>query len=91
MLLVRWDAAAMEQTFAALPVPVGVLQSTTLNEQRQRRTIGENESTPYLDMVRNTVPDAIVQCVPDTGHFTQLDAPDAVCDMIRAIAARQRH
>jgi pimeloyl-ACP methyl ester carboxylesterase len=34
----------------------------------------QGQSTPYLEMVRASVPAARVEIIADTGHFPQLDA-----------------
>ena len=51
-----------------------VLQATYSNEKRERRTMQQGQTTPYLEMIRASVPGAHVEIMADTGHFPQLDA-----------------
>lgn len=86
--MVRWDASSMEDTFAGLNVPVGVIQGTTINEKRERRALQAGEMTPFMEMIRENIADAIFESVPDVGHFTNLDAPEPVIRMIQTIAGK---
>ena len=70
---VRYDTGRLTAALAGLRVPVMVLQTTFSNEKRERRTMHEGQTTPYLDMVRASVPSARIEIIPDTGHFPQLD------------------
>jgi pimeloyl-ACP methyl ester carboxylesterase len=72
--LQRYDAGRLTSSLAILRVPVMVLQTTYSNEKRERRTLREGQTTPYLDMLRASVPSARIEIIPDTGHFPQLDA-----------------
>jgi pimeloyl-ACP methyl ester carboxylesterase len=60
-------------SLASLRVPVMALQATYTNEKRERRTMSKGQTTPYLDMLRATVPAVRIEIVADTGHFLQLD------------------
>ena len=73
MDLQRYDVGPFSGTLASLRVPVMALQSTFSNEKRERRTMLEGQSTPFLDMLRANVPSVRVEIIPDTGHFPQLD------------------
>jgi pimeloyl-ACP methyl ester carboxylesterase len=50
------------------------LQATYSNAQRERRTMSTGQTTPYLDLLRASVPSARIEIIADTGHFPQLDA-----------------
>jgi len=76
--MVRWDAAHMEAALAALRVPLMVIQSTYIDHNRQRRSLAAGQSTPWLELARETVPGARIEVIPGVGHFTQLDAADEV-------------
>lgn len=89
--MVRFDAGQFEDQLASLQQPVGVVQSTTINAQRERRSLQQDEMTPFLEMIEDTCAEAQLLSVPNMGHFVQLDAPDTVTDMIRTMAARIRH
>ena len=69
----RYDVGRLAGSLASLQVPVMALQSTYSNEKRERRPLREGQATPYLDMVRGSVPSVRVEVIADTGHFPQLD------------------
>lgn len=70
----RYDVGRLAGSLAGLRVPVMVLQATYSNAKRERRTMRQGQTTPYLDMLRANVPTAQVEIIADTGHFPQLDA-----------------
>ena len=76
----RWDASSMDMAFDALRAPVLAIQSTTRNAQLQRAPLKRGDSSPWIDYLRSR--GARVEIVPDTGHFTQLEAPDSVNRLI---------
>lgn len=76
----RWDAGAMDAAFAAVRAPVLAIQSTTRNAQLQRTALKPGDTSPWLDYVRSK--GARVEIVPDTGHFTQLEAHTTVNRLI---------
>ena len=78
----RWDAGAMDAAFDALRAPVLAIQSTTRNAQLQRAPLKPGDSSPWIDYLRSR--GAKVEIVPDTGHFTQLEAPETVNRLIAA-------
>jgi len=77
----RWDAGAMDAAFAAVRVPVLAIQSTTRNAQLQRTALNPDDSSPWLDFLKK-FPNVKTEIVPDTGHFTQLEAPQQVNRLI---------
>jgi pimeloyl-ACP methyl ester carboxylesterase len=81
-----WDAGSMDAAFAALRAPVLALQSTTRNAQLQRAPLKPGDTSPWLDYLRSR--GARVEIVPDTGHFTQLEAPALVNRLIADFLAR---
>ena len=58
----------------ALGVPVAAIQSTYLDVNRVRRPLRPDQSIPWLDLLREKVPDARVELVPHVGHFPMLEA-----------------
>ena len=76
----RWDAGAMDAAFDTLRAPVLAIQSTTRNAQLQRAPLKRGDTSPWMDYLRSR--GARVAIVPDTGHFTQLEAPDTVNRLI---------
>jgi pimeloyl-ACP methyl ester carboxylesterase len=71
--MARYDAGRLAGSLASLRVPVMALQTTTRNEQGERTSLREGQSSPYLDMLRANVPSARIEIIPHTGHFPQLD------------------
>jgi len=76
----RWDAGSMGAALAALRAPVLAIQSTTRNAQLQRAPLKPGDTSPWIDYLRSR--GARVEIVPDTGHFTQLEAAEAVNRLI---------
>jgi pimeloyl-ACP methyl ester carboxylesterase len=77
----RWDAASLDAAFDALRCPVLAIQSTTRDfATMQRRMLKRGETAPWLDYLKSR--GARVEIVPDTGHFTQLEAPEVVNRLI---------
>ena len=80
--MARWDAAEMDAAFAAIKAPVLAIQSTTRNAQLQRSPLKAGESSPWLDFLKK-FPNIRTEIVPDTGHFTMLEQPKRVNQLIR--------
>lgn len=83
--MVRWDAAHLESALGAVRVPLLVIQTTTLNAERKRVSLKAGETTPWLELVRNHVPQARVEVLPGLGHFAQIDAPQQVNALIASL------
>jgi pimeloyl-ACP methyl ester carboxylesterase len=86
--MARWDAAYMDGALAAVRAPLLAIQSTTRDAQMRRSPLKAGESTPYLDLIRSAVPGARIAVVPDTGHFTQIEAADEVNRLIAEFLGR---
>jgi len=54
----RYDVGRLAISLGSLQMPVMVLQTTTSNEKRERSSLCEGQSSPYLDMIRARVPSA---------------------------------
>ena len=78
--MARWDAASMDAAFAAIKAPVLAIQSTTRNAQLKRAPLKSGDTSPWLDYVK--AQGAKVEIVPDTGHFTQIEAASQVNRLI---------
>jgi pimeloyl-ACP methyl ester carboxylesterase len=79
--ITRWDAGSMDAAFDAIRAPVLAIQSTTRNAQLQRAPLKTGESSPWIDYLRSK--GARVEIIPDTGHFTMLEQPERVNQLIR--------
>jgi pimeloyl-ACP methyl ester carboxylesterase len=71
--MLRYDVGRLPRALADLRVPIMVLQTTFSNEKRERASLRDGQTTPYLDMVRANAPSARIEIIADTGHFPQLD------------------
>jgi pimeloyl-ACP methyl ester carboxylesterase len=86
--MITWDCDRVESALGGLKVPLTVLQSTYINEQRQRVSLQPGESTPWTALVQALVPHAEVAVVPGIGHFSMLEAPAEVNRRIEALLQR---
>jgi len=73
--LQRYDTHRFTASLGCLRVPVMAIQTTYSNEKRERTSMRQGQTSPYLDMVRGAVPGVRVEIIEDTGHFPQLDEP----------------
>jgi len=78
--ITRWDAGQMDAAFDALRAPLLAIQSTTRNAELKRAPLKPGDTSPWIDYLR--LRGARVEIVPDTGHFTQLEAPETVNRLI---------
>lgn len=85
--LVAWDAGAMETVLDAVRVPVVVIQSTHIDESRQRVSLSAGDNTPWTQLVAERVAAARVEIIPGIGHFTMLEAPGEVSSSIARLCA----
>lgn len=88
--MVRWDAEKMDTAFAAVRVPLMVIQSTYMDASRKRSSLKAGQTTPWLDLIRERIPASRIEVIPGVGHFTQLDAPGEVNRLIGTLAAARR-
>ena len=86
--MAAWDAGRMKIALEQLTIPVGVVQSTSVTPERTRVCLSPGESTPYLDLLRESVKQVEIKITDNVGHFTQLDAPEIVNEAIESVAAR---
>ena len=84
--LVRWDAERLTAALTALKCAVTLVQSTYLNADRKRVALTPGDTTPWLDLVRQRRPEAHIELVYDVGHFTMIEAPETVANVIREAA-----
>jgi pimeloyl-ACP methyl ester carboxylesterase len=80
--LVRWDAEHMDAALSAVRAPLWVIQSTWVNAERKRAPLKAGQMPPWFELIKQHVPAARLEVVPDTGHFTQLEAAQTVNRLI---------
>ena len=76
----RWDAGEMEAALAAVRVPLLAIQSTKRDAQLKRSPMKPRDSSPWVELLKAY--GARVEIIPRTGHFTQLEAPQRVNQLI---------
>lgn len=84
-----WDRDRADRVLAGLPadLPVLAIQSTYHDKFTPRRSFVQAEETsPYLDGLRAALPGLQVAVLPETGHFSMMERPDAVTALIRDFA-----
>lgn len=86
--VVRWDAQSLDAALAKVTVPMLVIQSTYVNPQRVRVSLEPGASTPWLELVRQSVPTAQIDIVSGAGHFAMLDKPQAVNQRLENFVTR---
>jgi pimeloyl-ACP methyl ester carboxylesterase len=80
LAMARWDVQQMEGALGAARCPVLAIQSTTRGADLRRSPMKPGDTNPYLDLLKSK--GVRVEIVPDTGHFTMLEAPAAVNRLI---------
>lgn len=80
--LLTWDATRLPYSLKKITCPLSILQSTIVDQNRQRTTLKADQQTPYTNFIRNQVPQATLRILEDTGHFSQLENPQAVAEAI---------
>lgn len=76
--MVAWDAVFAEEALESVRVPMTVVQSTYLNEDRERVSIRPGQTVPWLELVSKRAPRAEIDIITGVGHFTMIEAADAV-------------
>jgi pimeloyl-ACP methyl ester carboxylesterase len=71
--LVKWDVEHMRAALAAVRSPLMAVQTTMITPERKRVPLKHGQTMPWLDLVREQVPKARVEIIPDSGHFPQLE------------------
>ena len=76
--LITWDGTRARPALANAKVPILVVQSTTRDATGGRRALEPGEVGAYENFVKEHAPHADIVGVPGVGHFTMLEAADAV-------------
>jgi pimeloyl-ACP methyl ester carboxylesterase len=87
--LIAWDAEKLEAAMVETKIPVLVVQSTTMDADRNRRRLEGGEAGPFQELVLSHVAGSEGETVSGPGHFCMTEAPVAINERIeRFIAAR---
>ncbi len=79
----EWDHGGCDRALTALKtVPLMVLQSTVIGEDRRRRWLAEGEGTPWTEYVTARVPEARIEVLAGLGHFPMIEDPEAVSRLL---------
>ncbi len=89
--LAGWDAARMQEALANVHCPLMAIQSTSLTHERKRVSLTAGGRSPWLDLVRQQVPTARLERLPDNGHFPHLEVPDEVSSLIADFVSNLAH
>jgi pimeloyl-ACP methyl ester carboxylesterase len=89
--LIRWDAQYMDAALSQVAVPLLAIQSTYINPERVRVPLQPEATTPWLELVRHHIPTAQIEIVSGAGHFTMLDKPQAVNQLLASFVASVCH
>jgi len=73
--LLRYDITRWTASLDCLRIPLFVIQTTYANEKRERQSLRQGQTSPYLDMLRAAQPAARIEIIAGTGHFPQLEEP----------------
>lgn len=87
LAMLDWDANRCETIFDATSVPVIVLQSTTREPGEDRRPLRPGELAPYQRLILERVDGAETESFPGLGHFTMIEAAEALNDRARRFMA----
>ncbi len=85
--MVGHDVRRLAASLSALHVPVMAIQSTASNDKRERRSMVNEETTPYLDMLRACLPSVRIEIIERTGHFPQIDEAAATNRLVDSFLA----
>jgi pimeloyl-ACP methyl ester carboxylesterase len=85
---VRWGAYEAPQILADVRVPVLLLQSTARDENNNWRALKPGMTTPWTELVTQSVMDVELCIVPGVGHFLQIEAPGTVNEEIALFVDR---
>jgi pimeloyl-ACP methyl ester carboxylesterase len=86
-----WDAFALPSTVSKLSVPLLAIQSTYHDDTTPRFSLRPGQKTPYLDILMQSKPDTAVVVLDGVGHFSMLEAPEAINAAIEAFTSEVTH
>jgi len=85
--MARYDAEMFASTLERVDKPLLALQTTFIDDQRERTSMVAGQTTPYLEFLRSKVPAVRIEALAGLGHFPQMEAPTEVNRMIASFIA----
>lgn len=85
--MVRYDAETLASALERVDKPLLVLQTTFINDQRERTSMVAGQMTSYLEFVRAKVPAAHIEVLADLGHFPQIETPTEINSVLARFIA----
>ena len=86
--VVRWDATKLRESLRRISVPTLVLQSTSMNSDLKRVSLGAGMTTPWMNAVASLVQNSQARVIANAGHMTMIEAAKAVNELIQEFAAQ---
>lgn len=80
--LAGWDAGEVVSALSAVRVPLLAIQSTTMDAARERVSLQPGLNSPWLNLIRASVPTATIAELYGSGHFPQLERAEEVTALI---------
>jgi len=84
--MARWDAEHLPMALTKNEVPLLAVQTTTIANAGNRRTLDVDEATPFTDYLKATFSNAgsRIEVLANTGHFPQFEEPERLNELIEA-------
>src|SRR3954454_2087406 len=86
--VVRWDATKLRESRRRISVPTLVLQSTSMDSDLKRVSLGAGMTNPWMNAVASLVQNSQARVIANAGHMTMIEAAKAVNDSIQEFAAQ---
>src|SRR3954453_12998052 len=86
--VVRWDATKLRESLRRISVPTLVLQSTSMDSDLKRVSLGVGMTNPWMNAVASLVQNSQARVIANAGHMTMIEAAKAVNDSIQEFAAQ---
>jgi len=86
--VVRWDATKLRESLRRISVPTLVLQSTSMDSDLKRVSLGAGVTNPWMNAVASLVQNSQARVIANAGHMTMIEAAKAVNDSIQEFAAQ---
>ncbi|MFT5448650.1 MAG: pimeloyl-ACP methyl ester carboxylesterase [Gammaproteobacteria bacterium] len=80
----RHDCEKMDELLAAVRVPLLAIQSTRITPDGQRISLSPGETSPYLELLKASVPGVAVNIIANSGHYPQIEQAHATNAALKA-------